>query len=133
MGILILVAIISGIIIDAFAGLREDATGIKDDEEGVCFICGKERGDFDSAGIDFDTHKSVNHNPWRYAAFRKYLALKSESEYSGQESYVKDCMDNGDLSFFPIDRSLELEVQTPADDEAAVVDDPVESRMTAME
>lgn len=32
--------IISGIIIDTFAQLRDEAANIKEDKESICFICG---------------------------------------------------------------------------------------------
>jgi hypothetical protein len=39
--LILLVSIVSGIIIDTFANLREQENEIENDNENLCFICGK--------------------------------------------------------------------------------------------
>ena len=50
---LIVTAIISGIIIDTFAQMRQDAEKIADDSKNLCFICNIERERFEMNGINF--------------------------------------------------------------------------------
>ena len=58
---LILTAIISGIIIDTFAGMREKAEDIREDDNTYCFICNIERERFEREGLDFVEHTTKDH------------------------------------------------------------------------
>lgn len=54
--IVILLAIIQGLIIDAFGELRDQLESVKDDMESNCFICGIGKDYFDKVPHGFDTH-----------------------------------------------------------------------------
>eukprot|EP00824_Muranothrix_gubernata_P007553 TRINITY_DN1960_c0_g3_i3.p1 TRINITY_DN1960_c0_g3~~TRINITY_DN1960_c0_g3_i3.p1 ORF type:complete len:634 (-),score=133.68 TRINITY_DN1960_c0_g3_i3:53-1954(-) len=106
---LILVAIISGIIIDTFGALRDEKNFIEEDMKGQCFICSIDRDVFEHKGSGFTAHIKRQHNMWRYMFFRMHLALKDHTEFTGQESYVADMIANGDIGWYPINRAMALE------------------------
>lgn len=54
--IVILLAIIQGLIIDAFGELRDQLESVKEDMESNCFICGIGKDYFDKVPHGFDTH-----------------------------------------------------------------------------
>lgn len=54
--IIILLAIIQGLIIDAFGELRDQLESVKEDMESNCFICGIGKDYFDKVPHGFDTH-----------------------------------------------------------------------------
>lgn len=42
---------------------------------------------------------------WNYIFYKAYLEHKDVTEYNGNESYIKQKIDNYDLSWFPIKRT----------------------------
>mmetsp|Transcript_20239 Transcript_20239/g.17448 ORF Transcript_20239/g.17448 Transcript_20239/m.17448 type:complete len:85 (+) Transcript_20239:2051-2305(+) len=74
-----------------------------------CFICGinRERLDKNSEGKQgFYTHIKRDHYMWNYVFYKAYLDFKEVTEYNGDESYIFDKMQNFDLGWFPVGRSL---------------------------
>ena len=51
--LLVSTALVSGIIIDAFAELRALNDWIRNDIQNVCFVCGMHREEFERLGLDF--------------------------------------------------------------------------------
>ena len=45
---------------------------------------------------------------WQYLYFMVYLNQKSDDEYTGQESYVSLKLGQQDVSFFPLNKSMDL-------------------------
>ena len=45
---------------------------------------------------------------WNYTYYRAFLEFKEESEYNGDESYIKDKINNFDLSWLPIKRTWSI-------------------------
>lgn len=64
--IVILLAIIQGLIIDAFGELRDQLESVKEDMESNCFICGMGKDYFDKVPHGFDTHVQQEHNLANY-------------------------------------------------------------------
>ncbi|CAB0015939.1 unnamed protein product, partial [Nesidiocoris tenuis] len=64
--IVILLAIIQGLIIDAFGELRDQLESVKEDMESNCFICGIGKDYFDKVPHGFDTHVAQEHNLANY-------------------------------------------------------------------
>ncbi|CAN7995814.1 unnamed protein product [Ixodes hexagonus] len=64
--IVILLAIIQGLIIDAFGELRDQLQSVVDDMESNCFICGIGKDYFDRVPHGFDTHVQKEHNLANY-------------------------------------------------------------------
>uniref|UniRef100_A0AAQ5XBZ1 Ryanodine receptor 2b (cardiac) n=1 Tax=Amphiprion ocellaris TaxID=80972 RepID=A0AAQ5XBZ1_AMPOC len=60
--IVILLAIIQGLIIDAFGELRDQQEQVKEDMETKCFICGIGNEYFDTVPHGFETHTLQEHN-----------------------------------------------------------------------
>ena len=107
--ILVFSAVVSGIIIDAFAELRSDNNRIKDDVLNTCFICNIEREDFEQLNLDFKKHVREEHNLWDYAFFRLYLDKKEREDYSGLETYCADLIHKQNITWFPIKKAKVIE------------------------
>lgn len=100
--IVILLAIIQGLIIDAFGELRDQLESVKDDMESNCFICSMEKSYFDAVPHGFDTHVQQEHNLANYMFFLMHLINKPDTEYTGQETYVWNMYQQRCWDFFPV-------------------------------
>lgn len=100
--IVILLAIIQGLIIDAFGELRDQLESVKDDMESNCFICTMEKSFFDTVPHGFDTHVQQEHNLANYMFFLMHLINKPDTEYTGQETYVWKLYQQRCWDFFPV-------------------------------
>ncbi|KAL2099368.1 hypothetical protein ACEWY4_005848 [Coilia grayii] len=98
--IAILLAIIQGLIIDAFGELRDQQEQVKEDIETKCFICVIANDYFDTTPHGFDTHTLQEHNLANYL-FSLYIINKDETEHTGQESYVWKMYQERCWDFFP--------------------------------
>ncbi|KAM6946397.1 ryanodine receptor 1-like [Aplochiton taeniatus] len=99
--IVILLAIIQGLIIDAFGELRDQQEQVKEDMETKCFICGIGSDYFDTTPHGFETHTLEEHNLANYMFFLMYLINKDETEHTGQESYVWKMYQERCWDFYP--------------------------------
>ncbi|CAI8034630.1 Ryanodine receptor 2 [Geodia barretti] len=104
--IVILLAIIQGLIIDAFGELRDKEDSITSDMKNKCFVCGLPKTEFDHVAHGFDNHITRDHNAANYMFFLQYLIRKQESEFSGQESYVWEMYLKRRWDFFPVGDSF---------------------------
>jgi len=104
----VLVAIITGIIIDTFAELRSKQNEISDDILTRCFICSIDREIYDRHHLDFASHIRLEHNMWMYLFFRVYLKEKLEGDYSNIESDIAAKLVGNNIQFFPIREALVL-------------------------
>lgn len=100
--IVILLAIIQGLIIDSFGELRDRQLQVTKQLENHCFICGVSKVELDKKPQGFKRHIAKEHNLWMYLFFFMHLRIKSETEFTGQESYVKAMLNARDYSFFPL-------------------------------
>ncbi|EDV29875.1 uncharacterized protein TRIADDRAFT_52741 [Trichoplax adhaerens] len=100
--IVILLAIVQGLIIDAFGELRDKQESVKEDLENKCFICGIGKEHFDKVPHGFDIHVEKEHNLANYMFFLLHLIEKPETEYTGQESYVWGLYQQRRWEFFPV-------------------------------
>lgn len=41
---------------------------------------------------------------WNYAFYIDYIKSKDTTEYTGMESYIREKLDRGDISWFPLHR-----------------------------
>eukprot|EP00743_Colponemidia_sp_Colp-15_P004333 GILK01004673.1.p1 GENE.GILK01004673.1~~GILK01004673.1.p1 ORF type:complete len:644 (+),score=134.95 GILK01004673.1:264-1934(+) len=106
--ILILVAIITGIIIDTFAELRTRSNFVQDDTLNRCFICHLPREAFERQNVKFQKHLAREHFLWNYVYYSMYLDLKPRTDYTSTESYVRHLLDISKIDFFPIKKALSL-------------------------
>ncbi|RXN33037.1 ryanodine receptor 2-like protein [Labeo rohita] len=100
--IVILLAIIQGLIIDAFGELRDQQEQVKEDMETKCFICGIGSEYFDTVPHGFESHSLQEHNLANYLFFLMYLINKDVTEHTGQESYVWKMFQERCWEFFPV-------------------------------
>jgi len=110
----VLVAIITGIIIDTFAELRSKQNEISDDILTRCFICSIDREIYDRHHLDFASHIRLEHNMWMYLFFRVYLKVKLEGDYSNIESDIASKLAANNIQFFPIREALVLRASAAA-------------------
>jgi len=100
--IVILLAIIQGLIIDAFGELRNQLEAVTETMESQCFICGMGKEYFDQIPHGFDKHVLQEHNFANYMFFLMHLINKPETEYTGQETYVWELYQQRCWDFFPV-------------------------------
>ncbi|KAI6237110.1 hypothetical protein M3Y95_00230500 [Aphelenchoides besseyi] len=100
--IVILLAIMQGLIIDAFGELRDQQESATEKLESSCFICEIGKETFDRVPRGFEIHTTKEHNFANYLFFLQHLVNKDETEYTGQETYVREKYDNRDWEFFPV-------------------------------
>ncbi|XP_016379179.1 ryanodine receptor 2-like [Sinocyclocheilus rhinocerous] len=100
--IVILLAIIQGLIIDAFGELRDQQEQVKEDMETKCFICGIGSEYFDTVPHGFESHTLQEHNLANYLFFLMYFINKDVTEHTGQESYVWKMFQERCWEFFPV-------------------------------
>ena len=102
----LLIEIISGIIIDTFAELRQKNNDIKQDSKANCFICDSTREELEKhyGANGFEYHTMQYHNLWDYLFFIAYLESKRGAEgkiENSDERYVSDKIQNDDHSWLP--------------------------------
>jgi len=107
--ILIMAAIISGIIIDTFADLKEEQTFIEDEQKSKCFICSLTKSELERAKVKFQKHIIEDHYMWAYARFLLFLDQEDPSSLAGPESYVKQLIKENNSTYFPNKRCIEME------------------------
>jgi hypothetical protein len=104
---ILLFNVITGLIVDTFSSLREEANK----REGVltdsCFVCGITRDHYDDFGLPnsaptFDMHKNEVHGMWNYVCFYFHLKQKAPSEFDGVESYVASLLKAASLDWIPV-------------------------------
>ena len=107
--LVLLLNILFGVIIDTFAVLRDSAAQRQNDMMNMCTICSIECSEFDrKTTMGHEYHIKAEHNMWEYCALLWHLKLKTDTEYTGLESYLHDCCEAGDLRFFPVHRAMSL-------------------------
>ena len=89
-----------------------------------CFVCGIDRAKLDKVedkNKGFKYHIKVNtikicdlvsqkdHNMWDYVFYMAYLLDKNPEEYDGNESKLRKLIDNKDIKWIPIGKSMSLE------------------------
>ncbi|KJH53393.1 EF hand [Dictyocaulus viviparus] len=92
--IIILLAIMQGLIIDAFGELRDQQESATEKLESSCFICDIGKETFDRMPRGFEIHTTKEHNFANYLFFLQHLVNKDDTEYTGQETYVREKYDN---------------------------------------
>jgi len=115
--IIIVLNLIFGVIIDTFADLRNEKQKKDDIIRNTCFICGLERRSFDNRSISFETHIQYEHNMWHYLYFIVHLRTKSQTEYTGPESFVSTLIQQNDLKWFPRHQAMSLQLLPTNDDQ----------------
>lgn len=110
--IIILLAIIQGLIIDAFGELRSQLEQVREDLESSCFICGIGKDYFDKVPHGFEIHVKNEHNFANYMFFLMHLINKPDTEYTGQETYVWELYQQRCWDFFPVGECFRKQYET---------------------
>ena len=103
--VLILLNVFLGIIVDAFAELRNMNWKKEKDMKNICFICQLSRDDCISRNIDFENHVKKTHYLWNYVYFMTSLHLRNVLDFNRIEKYVWDKLGNQDFSWLPLEKS----------------------------
>ncbi|KAL4464407.1 hypothetical protein ABPG72_010894 [Tetrahymena utriculariae] len=104
----IMLNVISGIIIDAFADLRDEQHQTEFDIENVCFICDIQKWEFEKNGFNFARHTTKIHNIWNYVNFLVYLNILGRENANGTETYVMNQNLDSNKSWIPNQKTLEF-------------------------
>ena len=100
--ILILFNIFTGIIVGAFAELRDETNKNENDKNNVCYICQLTRDDCLKQNIDFESHVKTEHFVWNYLYFLTYLHIKDPNNFNSIENYVWEKLEEQDITWIPI-------------------------------
>jgi hypothetical protein len=123
--VIILLNVIFGIIIDTFADLRDKRAEILKDIKETCFICGRNRFEFEVKHLSWRNHIYLEHNLYSYLAFIVYIRNKKLENCTGAEKHAKLRILVNDVSFIPR-TSISLE----ATEDAQEAEEAVKARMT---
>ncbi|KAK6015674.1 hypothetical protein OSTOST_18875 [Ostertagia ostertagi] len=82
--------------------LRDQQESATEKLESSCFICDIGKETFDRMPRGFEIHTTKEHNFANYLFFLQHLVNKDDTEYTGQETYVREKYDNRDWDFFPV-------------------------------
>ena len=104
---LILFNIFTGIIVGAFAELRDETNLNENDRRNICYICQLSRDDCLKKNIDFDVHVKEEHFMWNYLYFLTYLHINDPNNLNSIENYVWEKLEEQDISWIPIKNDAE--------------------------
>ena len=110
----VMMSIVTGLILDTFAQLREEGDAREEILSGSCFICGISRQAYEDLNLpqgspNFDTHLSVEHNLWNYVYYIAFLLDKDAQDYNGIESYVLSKIEQDSLDWLPVRNSYVIQ------------------------
>jgi len=102
--IYILLAMITGIVIDAFSEMQAQKVAKEENLESICFVCNVGRFRVDQDGIGFDRHSRLEHDPRMYLFFLVNVCEKSAENanvMTESERYIYEAMwpEEGKRSF----------------------------------
>lgn len=121
--------IIFGIIVNAFANLRDLKSQNDDDMRNKCYICNVEKLMFEKyCDGGFYQHIDHDHNLWRYVDYVVHLTSKDNADFNGVESYVYDHLEKFDYTWIPRQRAICLDM-LDQDDEADKYEEELENTM----
>merc|ERR1712232_195588 len=99
-----------GLIIDAFAKVRQVRDKKEEDDANLCFICGINRRKFElSTATTFKAHTTKHHVVTAYLDFFVHLKEKPFDELTGIELHVWRCIEKKTIVWFPLEYAGDLE------------------------
>mmetsp|Transcript_52562 Transcript_52562/g.98406 ORF Transcript_52562/g.98406 Transcript_52562/m.98406 type:complete len:279 (+) Transcript_52562:1-837(+) len=113
-GVMLLNTIVA-LIVDSFQTQRREATARETNLETQSFISCIDRKVIESVAqgmaiVDgFEYHETYRQNKWDYMAFVFHLREKHALNFTGPESQIRQFIDNSDVTWLPIGRSIMLE------------------------
>jgi hypothetical protein len=108
----VLLNVIRGITVDTFSSLRLNKIARLKDTTETCFICGIDKQTFDRSRTSrgFKPHIKLEHNMWNYLYFIIYIWEQDKDDDDGLEQFVRRSIVSKDISWFPTNRALSLNV-----------------------
>lgn len=130
--------IISGLMLDAFASLRETKEALASDKENNCYICNMSRERIEKAKERFSDHITYRHHLWNYIFYIIALEKKNETEYTGLEYYISQKYnlpdEQMDVSWIPDGEETTFETDAAIESLLAKkLEDPEERRTKEVE
>jgi hypothetical protein len=95
-----------GIIIDSFGNLREREWDIDNDLANNCLVCSLTKTDFETRGIDFHYHTTIQHNIEDYVSYMIRLLINSRDLMHDIDYEIYQKVLRFDSSWFPAGSSL---------------------------
>lgn len=121
--LIVLLNVVFGIIIDTFGNLRNKKIQRLLDTTEKCFICGIDKQIFDRSSVlpnGFKIHITTDHNMWNYLFFIIYVWEQDKDDDDGLEQYVRKSLETNDISWFPMNKALQLSVANSAEDDLRI-------------
>jgi len=106
--VLVLMALITGIIIDTFSAKRIMSNFIENDIKNRCFMCSITRETFEINNLSFEHHIAEEHNMWQYLFYAIYLKERPKLLLNGTEQYIKKMLLQKKIDWLPNERALAL-------------------------
>ena len=108
----LLMNMVTGIITDAFGGMRGNTDSRRAMYKSESFIGGLTEADLDSVpGIYPSDLDETSHHIWNYIYYSAWLESKDKSNDNGLESYIRDCLKKKDQSWLPHKTCFSLQAQ----------------------
>lgn len=99
----VMLSMIFGIVIDAFAELRDKSLKEDYDKHNHCFICGATREQLEKKCQNFMEHIDKVHNMWTYVDYIIGLKFVDVQETNAINSYVIEQVEKKQIAWFPIE------------------------------
>jgi len=105
----LLLNMVFGVVIDAFAELRDEKEAEERDRRTRCPVCHLERAAFEVEEYSFTTHTKRHHHMLNYVHLVSYVLEKEQTELTGLESFLRQMIEADDPRFIPSLRAMEIE------------------------
>ena len=105
---ILMMNLVLGIIIDAFANVRDERNSIQNSIRERCFICGLNRFDFENRRQSWRDHIEKDHNAYAYLYFIIYVTSKPLKQCTGIEKAIQEFVNQEDPTFFPMGQCLSI-------------------------
>ena len=73
---------------------------------GSCLICGKQKIEFETAGLNFNHHLNKEHYFWDYVIFLMSLKIKPNIEFNSDEYFINDMIQKRNLKWTPMQKTM---------------------------
>ena len=99
--------LVFGIIIRAFANLRDVEQKHDNDRKNHCFICHVNKNSLEKNRQNFEEHRDKIHHIWNYVDYMITLKFSDVHDLNAINSYAAEKLVNNDISWLPTYKDLE--------------------------
>ena len=100
--------LVFGIIIRAFANLRDVEQKHENDRNNHCFICHVNKNSLEKNRQNFEEHRNKIHFIWNYVDYMITLKFSDVQDLNAINSYASEKLVNKDISWLPTYKDLEI-------------------------